>query len=381
MNVISLNTAPKTAANKSIEGGAQTSSENQENSTSFANALKGQETALQEDAKGKIEQPVPQQGVEKQPNTAESSDNGTDDSQALAALLEKYLPPLTETSVQQNATGDIEPTVLTLTDASTAATTDTLPIDVAPPQDMTGMLASTGLAYTKPTPENVTSPLPGETLPTEISPPKTPVFSQLMPSGQSPGMVKTDGTDTFKQTLATAQTTQTGPEQKIPELTTEMMSAPKPVETRMENLSIPKPISHPGWGRDLGEHIIWMNNKDISAAEIKLNPVHLGPISVRIDVSQDNQTSILFTAQHAETKEALEASLPRLKEMLQGQQLNLVNVNISQNSGSNQGQTPPKPFFGAPGGQPHHPLETAPNALDINESETITSAGLLSLYA
>jgi flagellar hook-length control protein FliK len=378
MNVISLNTAPKTAANKSIEGGAQTSTENQENPTSFANALKGQETVLQEDAKGKTEQPASQQGIEKQPNTADGTANGTDGNQALAALLEKYLPPLTENSVRQNATADIEPTPLILTDPAPATTTNTLPVNTATPQDMTNILASTGLAYTKPTPENVASNLPGETVPTEMTPQKTTVFSQPMQSAQSLGITATDSADTFKQALST---TQNNPEQKIPELTTEMIPAQKPVETRMENLAIPKPISHPGWGRDLGEHIIWMNNKEISAAEIKLNPVNLGPISVRIDVSQDNQTSILFTAQHAETKEALEMSLPRLKEMLQSQQLNLVNVNISQNSGSNQGHTPPKPFLGTPGSQHNHPAETTPNALDSSESESITSKGLLSLYA
>jgi len=58
-----------------------------------------------------------------------------------------------------------------------------------------------------------------------------------------------------------------------------------------------------------------MNNKSISAAEIKLNPAHLGPISVRIDVNQD-QATIMFTAQHADVKEAIEASIPKLREML-----------------------------------------------------------------
>jgi flagellar hook-length control protein FliK len=379
MNVISLNTAPKTAANKSIEGGGPSSSENQENPPSFANALKGQETVLQEDAKGKIEQSASQSVIEKHPNTDDGTENKTEDHQALAALLEKYLPPLTDNRMEQSAPVDIEAALSALTSPSATAPTNTQPGDASIPQDITSILASTGLAHPKPAPVNVAPILPEETMPTtEVTPQRTAVFSQSMPSGQNLAIASTDSQGSFKQTLDAVQN---GPEQKIPDLTPEIMPGQKPVDTRVENLTIPKPISHPGWGRDLGEHIIWMNNKEISAAEIKLNPVHLGPISVRIDVDQDNQTSILFTAQHAETKEALETSLPRLREMLQGQQLNLVNVNISQNSGSNQGHTPPRPFLGTPGGQHNNLSEAAPNALDINESEAIASKGLLSLYA
>ena len=123
-----------------------------------------------------------------------------------------------------------------------------------------------------------------------------------------------------------------------------------------------------------------MNNKDISAAEIKLNPLHLGPVSVRIDIGQDNQASISFATQHVETKEALESSLPKLREMLSNQNLNLVNVNISQNSGSNHGRQPEQAFPGMPGNSNPN-FETAADSLEAGESEVVVSKGLLSLYA
>jgi flagellar hook-length control protein FliK len=380
MNVTSLSTAPKASASKPIEGGTQTASENQDKPTDFANALKDHETLLKEETQSKTEQPTSQPGIEKQPQTAVEQTNAADDSQALAALLEKFLPQLTENSAQQSAADVvIEPTVLATAEEPTVVTApDTLPVAITPEQDMSSVLAATGLVFTKPTPESVNLNTPKESMPAEVTLQKAPVvFSQSAQSSQSLSMPATEGTDTFKQALAT----QIDPEQKIPEARTEIMPNQKPVDIRMDNPTITKPISHPGWSRDLGEHIIWMNNKEISAAEIKLNPPHLGPISVRIDVTHDNQTSILFTAQHAETKEVLETSLPKLKEMLQGQQLNLVNVNISQNSSSNQGHTAPRPFLGAPGNQDNQHLEAAPNTLEINESNSLTSKGLLSLYA
>lgn len=108
-----------------------------------------------------------------------------------------------------------------------------------------------------------------------------------------------------------------------------------PAENRGEIPAMSKPLAHPDWNKELGERIVWMNSKDLSAAEIKLNPQHLGPISVRIEINND-QATIAFTAQHAAVRDALEASIPKLREMMSNQQINLTDVNISQNSSSDQ---------------------------------------------
>jgi len=110
-----------------------------------------------------------------------------------------------------------------------------------------------------------------------------------------------------------------------------------PADVKTEVPALTRPLSHPEWNKDLGERIVWMNNRALPAAEINLNPQHLGPVSVRIDMNQD-QASIVFTAQHAAVREAIEASLPKLREMLGEQQLNLVNVSIAQHGGSEQKQ-------------------------------------------
>lgn len=88
-------------------------------------------------------------------------------------------------------------------------------------------------------------------------------------------------------------------------------------------------MSQPGWNTELGEKLLWMHKLDIPSAEIRLNPEHLGPISIKIDVNQD-QAVVAFTAQHASVKEAIEAAIPKLREMLGNQNLNLADVNVSQ---------------------------------------------------
>ena len=95
-----------------------------------------------------------------------------------------------------------------------------------------------------------------------------------------------------------------------------------------------RPLSHPQWNEDLGERIVWMNSRGISSAEIKMNPEHMGPISVRIDMNQD-QATIAFTAQNSAVRDALEASFPKLRDMLSAQQVNLADVSVSQQSTSN----------------------------------------------
>lgn len=99
--------------------------------------------------------------------------------------------------------------------------------------------------------------------------------------------------------------------------------------------SIERPLGKAGWDQQLGERILWLTHKNLQAAELRLNPPQLGPLEVRIHIQQD-QASIAFASQHALVREAIESAIPKLREMLNTQQLNLLDVNISQQSFSEQ---------------------------------------------
>lgn len=64
----------------------------------------------------------------------------------------------------------------------------------------------------------------------------------------------------------------------------------------------------------LGERMLWMVNQRLQNAEIRLSPAHLGSIEVRLSMSGE-QASVQFLAASAATRETLEASMPRLREM------------------------------------------------------------------
>ncbi|BCX88158.1 hypothetical protein MIN45_P0526 [Methylomarinovum tepidoasis] len=105
------------------------------------------------------------------------------------------------------------------------------------------------------------------------------------------------------------------------------------------DIVVDRPVGHPGWGDELGERLVWMADRSLQVAELRVHPRHLGPVEVRIQI-QDDQTHIQFNAQHAVVREAIEAALPRLREALAAQQMTLGQVEVSADAWQGQEQSP-----------------------------------------
>ena len=95
------------------------------------------------------------------------------------------------------------------------------------------------------------------------------------------------------------------------------------------------PVGQQGWDKAVGQQLALFVSQDVSAAKMRLNPQHLGPMEMQINVDGD-KANVSFLSQHTVVREALESSVPRLREMLAESGLNLVNVNISQQGTSGQ---------------------------------------------
>lgn len=89
------------------------------------------------------------------------------------------------------------------------------------------------------------------------------------------------------------------------------------------------------WGGAVGEKVVWMANQSHQVAELHLNPPNLGPLEVRLTISND-QASALFVSHHSAVREAIETALPRLREMLADNGIMLGNVTVSSESFSQQ---------------------------------------------
>lgn len=146
--------------------------------------------------------------------------------------------------------------------------------------------------------------------------------------------------------------------------------------------SLNVPVNQAGWDKALGERIQWMAGQGIQGANIKLNPAHLGPMEVRIQV-QNDQASVHFTSAHGVVREALEAALPRLRDMFDSAGVELTDVDVSGHSFAEQQQAATD-GQGATGNSSQNALTAADEDVDIVLETPVYSlleSGRLDLFA
>jgi flagellar hook-length control protein FliK len=95
------------------------------------------------------------------------------------------------------------------------------------------------------------------------------------------------------------------------------------------------PVGSSGWDDALGQRVLLMVSSQEQVAELSLNPPDLGPLQVTLSISNDQATAT-FVSQHADVRQALEAALPRLKEMMAESGINLGGASVSGGDGSQQ---------------------------------------------
>jgi flagellar hook-length control protein FliK len=85
------------------------------------------------------------------------------------------------------------------------------------------------------------------------------------------------------------------------------------------------------FSQGLGDRVSWMVSNDLNGAKLQVNPAQLGPIELRISVT-GGHAQIWMSTHSGVTRDALEASAPKLREMLGAQGFGQVSVDISQRS-------------------------------------------------
>ena len=134
------------------------------------------------------------------------------------------------------------------------------------------------------------------------------------------------------------------------------------------------PVGQAGFADEVGDKITWMANQGVQSASLHLTPEHLGPVEVRISV-QDGSASVSFNAAHADTRAALEQTLPRLREMFSTQGLTLTDASVSQQSPREQPQRQAVSAIGAIGGA------SGDDSTSSVASVTRVQLGLVDTYA
>jgi flagellar hook-length control protein FliK len=137
---------------------------------------------------------------------------------------------------------------------------------------------------------------------------------------------------------------------------------------RVESTTLTTHVRDPRWVEDLGNRLASMVRTGESSASLQLTPVDLGPLEVNVSV-RDNQATVHFGAANADTRALLEASMPRLREMLAAQGFSLMDSSVSHGFAR----------------QARHESAGTPRVAGIGEAPMLATpihiTGLLDLYA
>jgi flagellar hook-length control protein FliK len=93
----------------------------------------------------------------------------------------------------------------------------------------------------------------------------------------------------------------------------------------------PLALQQGGWSEAVVDKVMWLSSQNLKSAEIQLNPAELGRLEVRVDIAKE-QTQVTFASPHAGVRETLEGQMQRLRDLFTEQGMNLLDVNVSDQS-------------------------------------------------
>jgi len=96
-------------------------------------------------------------------------------------------------------------------------------------------------------------------------------------------------------------------------------------------LKVAPGVDSPEFGQGVADRVSLMVDSNLTSAKLQVNPPALGPIEVRIAL-QGGHAQVWFTSHSAVTRDALESSSSKLRDMLGAQGFGQVSVDISQRS-------------------------------------------------
>ncbi|WP_203456772.1 flagellar hook-length control protein FliK [Legionella sp. MW5194] len=157
---------------------------------------------------------------------------------------------------------------------------------------------------------------------------------------------------------------------------TKVQASPTPqVPMPVKSLELPVLVDSPEWGSQFSQQITWLGQQKIDRAVIRLNPQELGPLEVNIKFHKD-EASLTITAHTLHVRDMIEQAIPRLRDMMSEQGINLSQFSIESNASQHQAGRQP--------GHAQHTGNPAPSVMEEGSQETSViknSRGLIDYFA
>ncbi len=134
-------------------------------------------------------------------------------------------------------------------------------------------------------------------------------------------------------------------------------------------LKLPQRFGSESWGNSVSQRVTWMAGQQIGRAELRLDPPELGSLNIRLSIQHD-QASVSFSSPHASVREVLEQQMPRLREMLAENGIDLQQSDVSDQSASGQSAGERDESDGRAGGrgQAAEAEQSSADAVALNQS-------------
>ena len=111
-----------------------------------------------------------------------------------------------------------------------------------------------------------------------------------------------------------------------------------PLPSGLETMTLARGADAAEWGNGLSERVSWMINQKQNSATIRLDPPMLGKLDVQVRIV-DDATTITIHTQHAQTRDLIETASLRLRDSLQENGFQNVNVDVSQRQDQQQSRS------------------------------------------
>jgi flagellar hook-length control protein FliK len=150
-----------------------------------------------------------------------------------------------------------------------------------------------------------------------------------------------------------------------------------PMASAPATARVDAPVGSEGWGDAFRQKVVWLVDRQQQSAEIHVNPPHLGPVEVMLNLSDDG-AHIVFCSPHASVREAIEASLAELRTALANNGLSLGQTFVSADAGTARDQLRDEMVR-----NPQAPASTPAESRSVSEIETTRPLrqGLVDIFA
>ena len=91
--------------------------------------------------------------------------------------------------------------------------------------------------------------------------------------------------------------------------------------------------ANPQWGEALGQQVQFLLGQGIQQATLQLNPPHLGPLEVHLDIQANGLANATFISPHPEVLQAISAAIPQLQQSFAAAGMSLGQANVGADGG------------------------------------------------